>query len=355
MSADRPPARPAGRAGLRLLALAVAAAAACATSAQDYTGAFVLAKCERGDVYYDHLDVAPGVHLVRAIAVVEAAPARVFESLLALEAHPLWRPGVRAVDGISVDGDEIEARATLTRHGLPPLETTERVRAESARGEVSITTLGGGWLRGATSLYTVQPLDGGRRALVTAVLRTEVAGPAAAPHDDEGAREEAEAVASLRALRDVVRLGHRDRALAKAVAQPGTRRRVYVGDFRASGVDDEVARTAARVFAEELVRAGFAEVVTQEEVAALQFATTLRQAGGCEGPACTEELTRALATEATVHGAIGRVGDTFVFSVSLFDPRSGLPPVRSSRSCAAPDELLRLAREAARRVAAPGS
>jgi hypothetical protein len=102
------------------------------------------------------------------------------------------------------------------------------------------------------------------------------------------------------------------------------------------------------------MREGNWNIITQDEAAALLDYLHQQQLAGCDGDtACALDLGRALNADFIVSGSIGRVGDTYVISVTLLKLPDGSVERRISQEAQGDHGLLEQVRVAAAGIAKP--
>ncbi len=122
--------------------------------------------------------------------------------------------------------------------------------------------------------------------------------------------------------------------------------------LKGATVDDGQARVLAESLQSELSALEFYEVIGGGDIAAMLGLERQRQLLGCEaGAECMAELAGALATERTVAGDVGKVGDTHVLNVSLMNALEGTVIQRVRREGSSVEALLRQLRGVAYELA----
>jgi hypothetical protein len=229
--------------------------------------------------------------------------------------------------------------------------TTMMMRLDRAHGEVTFTLLESDWARGAQWVSKLEPLGNGERTLLTAYAHADVKLWWA----DVAVQWEAGTVYdSIQNIRRVVMLPKYGTPPAAAPAEVAARSKVVVPGFRAEGVPEETARTLTRVFAEQLMRGGNWNIVTQDEAVALLDYAQKAQLAGCAGEtACAIDIGRALEASLIVHGSVGKVGETYVLSAALLKLPAGTVERRVSEQADGEGALLERVRAAAVELARP--
>ncbi len=141
---------------------------------------------------------------------------------------------------------------------------------------------------------------------------------------------------------------------APAAAGPSQRQKIAVLELSARGVEADTARSLTDVVAREVDRSGLFATLSAEDIRGMLRHLEHRQSLGCTDEACLAELGGALGVELVLSGSVGRVGETWVVSLTLLDVRRAAVVSREERTArGAADALLEEARGAARALLRP--
>ncbi|HOX45383.1 MAG TPA: PEGA domain-containing protein [Myxococcota bacterium] len=143
-------------------------------------------------------------------------------------------------------------------------------------------------------------------------------------------------------------------AAQPAPAAPAARQKIAVLELAARGVAGDTARSLTDVVAREVDRSGLFTTLSADDIRAMLQHLEHRQSLGCTDEACLAELGGALGVELVLSGAVGKVGETWVVSLTLLDVRRAVVIAREERTAhGAADALLVEARSAARALLRP--
>jgi len=114
------------------------------------------------------------------------------------------------------------------------------------------------------------------------------------------------------------------------------------------GAGPELTNTATSLTAVSLSRVPGLNVLSGDDVSAAADVEAQRQMLGCSEASCLAEIAAALGADRMVHGRVGRLGETVVITLSLFDVRSssalGREVVQSKDVSSLPDDIDRAVR-----------
>lgn len=111
---------------------------------------------------------------------------------------------------------------------------------------------------------------------------------------------------------------------AQAPASPANdKRRVLVLDLRNDGAKPEHARLVTDNIVVSLSRFQQLEVVSSEDVRRMVQTEGEKQALGCNDDSCLTEIASAMGAQLVVHGSIGRLENSTVVNLSLYDSKAG--------------------------------
>lgn len=324
----------------RLLLLPLLLVAGCA---HDYfSGSMDLERIDKGEIYVE-TTLTPGDRaMFRLVFTVDAPAWRLMNVQRDLEDFPLWDATLEKTTVLAREGDHALVEIVfkpIFGHRLSPLR--EDVRYDAARNEVSYTGFQSDWVKESQLVVKFAPMGDGSRTLVNLYFLGEIT----ASGQQAGAlvirSRYAQSAQNLRRFVNLPQYGQHP------PDQTTRRSRVVVPNFAADGVAPEIARTATRVFAEQLMRAGTWDVSTPQEITALLSYAQQQMLIGCDGGAqCATNVGKALGADQLVTGTVGKVGDRLVVTASLIRLADGTVERRTSRD--APESgLLDTVREAA--------
>lgn len=104
---------------------------------------------------------------------------------------------------------------------------------------------------------------------------------------------------------------------------PEVRRRVMVLELQPVGVDPHVVTTLPALIAKEIGQHPGYDIASADDVQQLLSTQQAKQRSGCtEDEACLEELTRKSNADLVVSGSVGKLGESYVLSLLLVDPKT---------------------------------
>ncbi|MEL6759214.1 MAG: PEGA domain-containing protein [Myxococcota bacterium] len=108
--------------------------------------------------------------------------------------------------------------------------------------------------------------------------------------------------------------------------------KVAVMDLDSLGLDEASAKNLTQVLSGSLKQVQGAEIVSQEDIRSLLELEAQRQLLGCDEMSCMAELGGALGVDRMVTGSVGYLGDRYVVSLRLIDPRAARVEARVTES-----------------------
>lgn len=108
-------------------------------------------------------------------------------------------------------------------------------------------------------------------------------------------------------------------SLAAADSADG-RLRVALLDLKALGdIDPDVPQTITALASAQLARTGVLQPITSDEIRQLLSLEATKMAAGCDDAACIAEIGGALGAPYVVSGTVGRLGATYVLTLTLME------------------------------------
>lgn len=303
------------------------------------------ARIDRGEVFVERIMLSASRHMVKATGVIDVPPWQVWNAVSDVAGYALWNPMVRSARVLkeSSDGGEVIWDMDLEPAGaLAPI--TLHYRVDEQRRQITFTAYENAWVRAFQCVYSVEPHGDGGKTLFTVYDVADIKGPlahfAGHEHESGGGR-------LVAGLREGARLPQYTRPPEKQ--RPlNERTRVVILEFQSSGVGKELPVTAGQVFAEQLMRGGRYNIITQDEMVALLEHSRQRALAGCDGAGdCMADIGKTLDAQALLQGTIARLGDRTIFTASLISMPDGNVRQRVSEEATSDEELLERIRRAA--------
>lgn len=112
-------------------------------------------------------------------------------------------------------------------------------------------------------------------------------------------------------------------------------------NLAALGLDEEEVKNMTQVLSSSLKQIEGARVITQEDIRAMLELEASRQVLGCTDTSCVAEIGAALGVDRMVTGSVGLMGERYVVSLRLINPREGTVEARVTESFAGdPSQLI---------------
>jgi hypothetical protein len=115
-----------------------------------------------------------------------------------------------------------------------------------------------------------------------------------------------------------------------------------VMELRALDVEAAVAAPFTSIIAGQIAAHPGYEVASSDDVRRMLEQQTLKQAAGCtQDDACLTEISRQLKADGVVNGTVGKVGSSYILTLSLLRPNDFKSSRRSSETAERPQDLLK--------------
>lgn len=139
-------------------------------------------------------------------------------------------------------------------------------------------------------------------------------------------------------------------AAAPAQAAKGDKNKLAVLDLEAKGVDKSTTETLTEIVTVSLKQLGVFDVISRSDIQQMLNFEESKQLVGCtSNSSCIAEIGGALGVARVVSGSVGKLGSSYVISLSLLDTKSSRVLERESRTVTGSmDQLVEAARAAAK-------
>ncbi len=112
-------------------------------------------------------------------------------------------------------------------------------------------------------------------------------------------------------------------------------------DLSALGLEEDQVKNMTQVLSSSLKQIEGARIVTQEDIRAMLELEASKQVLGCSDTSCVAEIGAALGVDRMITGSVGLMGDRYVVSLRLINPREGTVDARVTESFAGdPSQLI---------------
>ncbi len=135
-----------------------------------------------------------------------------------------------------------------------------------------------------------------------------------------------------------------------AAAQAPERTAIVVLELEVSGVESAQAELVNGSVAQALSDFDTLQVVTTGDIRRVANLEAQKQALGCDQESCLAEIAGALGAQFVIFGRLGRLDETVVVQLNLFDAEAARPVAREEVRAATLDELLDRVRPATLRL-----
>ncbi|MEM6531936.1 MAG: PEGA domain-containing protein [Myxococcota bacterium] len=108
--------------------------------------------------------------------------------------------------------------------------------------------------------------------------------------------------------------------------------KLAVMDMTGLGLDEETSRNLTTVLTGSLKQIQGADVVSQDDIRSMLELEATRQSLGCTEMSCIAEIGGALGVDRMISGSVGLMGDRYVVSLRLIDPRESKVEARVTES-----------------------
>ena len=134
-------------------------------------------------------------------------------------------------------------------------------------------------------------------------------------------------------------------------AYKGPRIRMAVVPLKSSGIEEHIAYTVTGVLRSTLFDTKRFDVLSPEDMEAVLNLKEINTA--CDDTACWADVGLKLGVKKMVTGSIGKLGTTFVITLSLIDVEKVKTEVMVTKRCANEDALFSTVRDAGRKLCLP--
>ncbi|MEO1171777.1 MAG: PEGA domain-containing protein, partial [Myxococcota bacterium] len=108
--------------------------------------------------------------------------------------------------------------------------------------------------------------------------------------------------------------------------------KLAVMDMTGLGLDEETSKNLTTVLTGSLKQIQGADVVSQEDIRSMLELEATRQSLGCTEMSCIAEVGGALGVDRMISGSVGLMGDRYVVSLRLINPRESKVEARVTES-----------------------
>lgn len=115
--------------------------------------------------------------------------------------------------------------------------------------------------------------------------------------------------------------------------------RVLVMDLSTQGVPQEVASIVGGILSTEVSASGRFTPVSMQDLRNIVALEGSREAIGCNVASCLADLASAMGSRYVVYGEIGKLGDTLILNLNLYDADAATSIARRTVRAASPDAL----------------